>query len=118
MAKVYNNQKVLTFNPSLKDALHPYTLWNNDDLHEAITTLSPTTFQVYIYLGQYKEMKTEFALSRAHLMKELSIAEGTYRKAIKELQEKGYLIPNNAVDCPPNSYIFSEGKVSVPQNLR
>ena len=85
MAKIYNNQKLLKFLPAPKDALHPYSLWNNDALQDALSNLSVTAFKVYIYLGIYKEMK--------------------------DLQEKGYLIPDPDTKDNANTYIFLEAKM-------
>lgn len=110
MAKAYNNQKLLRFLPAPKDALHPYSLWNNNALQDALSNLSVTAFKVYIYLGMYKEMKDSFALSRTHITKTLSISESSYHKAVKELQEKGYLIPDLEAKDNSNTYIFLEAK--------
>lgn len=108
MAKTYNNQKVLRFVPAVKDKSHPYSTWNNDALDDAFLNLSVTAFKVYIYLGKYKEMKDKFALSRTHITSALAISESSYHKAVKELQEKGYLIPDPSEKDNPNSYIFCE----------
>ncbi|MGN0629577.1 MAG: hypothetical protein ACI4IW_08130 [Oscillospiraceae bacterium] len=110
MPKAYTNQKLLRFVPVPKDAFHPYTLWNDDALEEALSDLSVTAFKVYIYLGMRKDMKERFALSRAHIVKTLSISEGSYHKAIKELQEKRYIVPDPSAIDDDNCYIFFEAK--------
>ena len=85
-------------------------MWNNDAFQEALFALSATTFTVYAYLGMYKEMKEPFALSKTAVVNALNISEGTYHKAIKELQEKGYIIPDRSLGDNTNSYVFLEGK--------
>lgn len=109
MAKPFNNQKELEFVSFPKDALHPYTMFNNDALDQALLNLSVTAFKVYIYLGKYKEMKDKFMLSRTHITKTLSISESSYHKAIKELQEKGYIIPSPKEKDNANAFVFLEG---------
>ena len=110
MAKVFNNQKLFRFIPSLKDRNHPYCTWNMNDLKGALSELSVTAFKLYIYLGTYKEMKERFALSMTHATESLSISESSYHRAIKELQEKGYIALDPTAQDNVNFYVYFEGK--------
>lgn len=112
MPNVYNNQKLLRFVSFQTDSLHPYTKLNNENLDEALLNLSTTTFKVYIYLCMHKEMKERFALSKTAVMNALAISEGSYHKAIKELQEQRYIIPDPTT-TDKNYYVFLDGKIDL-----
>lgn len=109
MPKTFSNQKILRFVSFPADSLNPYTRLNNELLSDALLTLSTTTFKVYIYLCMHKEMKERFALSKAAVMNALNISEGSYHKAIKELQEMKYIVPDPTTDAE-NFFIFIDGK--------
>lgn len=113
MDKLFNNQKVIRFVPSPKDFYHPYTMWDNEALNEALLNLTAMGLKMYLYLGLQKDKGEEFVLSRADAMKALAISEGTYHRVIKELKDKGYLIPDpEEIQCNSSDtfYLFLEDK--------
>lgn len=68
-------------------------------MREARLKLKNTTFLVWTYFSENQD-GYEFALSREDVLKSCGISKATYDRAIKELQETGYLIPytfNNGI---------------------
>ena len=62
-----------------------------DEWTTAFTTLKPGTFGLYLYLCGNKD-DFNLALSSAAVQHALGYSDSTYRRAKKELVEKGYLI--------------------------
>ena len=111
----YYNQKVLRFINCPKDKQHPYTMFNKDALKEAMLNLSVNAFKLYIYLSSFKEMPESFNMSRKNASQAMNVSESSYLKAVKELQTKGYIIPD---PTKPNKdfYIFIEHPQILPTN--
>ncbi len=62
-----------------------------DEWMKAFNTLKPGTFGLYLYLCGNKD-DFRLALSSAAVQRALGYSDSTYRRAKKELIEKGYLI--------------------------
>lgn len=71
-----------TTDPVFKEDCKNYTL----------AKLSPNAFKLWCWLYWHKNYD-EFGLSCKQVCSELDICSSTYWKAIKELKEKGFLVP-------------------------
>lgn len=105
--KHYNNQKVFRFKLEPKNKYNTYTTWNWKALLTAMETLSPIAFKLYMYIGTYKN-STEFILSRNIACEKLNISTSSYHRAIKELQEKEYIIKDESSNATKDCYIYIE----------
>lgn len=88
------NQKIVKIHK------HPYS-YNYltigiDEWQEAFKSLKRITFGVYLYLASNAD-GYELALSRQDVMNNLDISKNAYIRAIKELEEKGYLVQKEAL---------------------
>lgn len=85
----YANQKIVTIH---KEKYHQDFLQvGKDEWMTAFTTLKPGTFGLYLYLCGNRD-GFNLALSSAAVQRALGYSDSTYRRAKKELIEKGYLI--------------------------
>lgn len=82
------NQKVIHINKELKGSFVQLVI---DDMAEAAQVLSPSAFKLYLYLAGNKT-GYNLALSPQDFEAVYGVKVGTYRKAVTELAEKGYLI--------------------------
>ena len=103
----YYNQKVFRFINAPKDQLHPYSMFNKEAIKNAMVTLTPNAFKLYIYLGSFKELPDAFNLSRQNAMQAMDISKNSYLAAVKELQTKGY-IAEDKTNSTKDTYIFIE----------
>lgn len=101
--KLYNNQKHFVFINAPKNKENPYSIYNNDAITKAQTTLSHSAFRMYIYFGTFKEMSDGLNLSMKDATAKTGLSERSYRNAIKELEEAGYIEPQ-----PNGIYLFIE----------
>lgn len=108
MPKVYKNQKLLRIIPALTDRFNSYTMFSDSALDNAMFNLSSNAFKVYVYLVKQKYREEQFALSKTHITEMLQISEGSYHRAIQELENKGYIRPDTHEGYGENSYVFSE----------
>ena len=60
-----------------------------DDVLDASADLKDTTFKVYMYFAVNQDGYIG-GLSKIDVLKRTKISESSYRRAIKELEEKGY----------------------------
>ena len=69
------------------------------DILSASKNLKDTTFKLYIYLASNQDGFIG-GLSKADVISQMGISESSYKRGIKELEEKGYFIYSNirAVD--------------------
>lgn len=65
-------------------------LFKNDML-EASRNLKDTTFKLYMYLISNQDSYVG-GLSKVDIINKTGISESSYKRAMKELEEKGYLI--------------------------
>ena len=63
-----------------------------DCVDYALTTLRPSAFKLWVWF-RFHEDGDEFGLSCNQICKELNIGNTTYHKVVKELKEKGFLVP-------------------------
>lgn len=61
------------------------------DIFEACKNLKDTTFKVYMYLISNQDGYIG-GLSKVDVLAQTGISESSYKRAIKELEEKGYLL--------------------------
>lgn len=86
------NQKVIRVH---KDSYNgSYLTIGTEEWHEAFKSLKRITFGVYLYLSGNAN-GFELTLSRRDVMNRLGVSKDTYLRAIKELEEKGYLVHKN-----------------------
>lgn len=61
------------------------------DIFDACKNLKDTTFKVYMYLVSNQDGYVG-GLSKVDVLAQTGISESSYKRAIKELEEKGYLL--------------------------
>ena len=90
MAQItYPNQDRITIHKERYDA--NFLQVGIDEWTTAFTNLKPGTFGLYLYLCSNKH-DFHLALSSAAVQNALGYSDSTYRRAKKELIEKGYII--------------------------
>lgn len=86
------NQKIIRVH---KDSYSGgYLTIGTEEWQEAFKSLKRITFGVYLYLSGNAN-GFELTLSRRDVMDRLGISKDTYLRAVKELEEKGYLVHKN-----------------------
>lgn len=86
------NQKVIRIH---KDSYNgSYLTIGTEEWQEAFKSLKRITFGVYLYLSGNAN-GFELTLSRRDVMDRLGVSKDTYLRAVKELEEKGYLAHKN-----------------------
>lgn len=86
----YTNQKILHINkPTYENA---YLSVGIEEWAEASKNLAPNTFKVYLYLCGNKD-GFDLALSKQAVVNLLGISGDSYKRAIKELTDKNYIVP-------------------------
>ena len=85
----YYNQKLVHINKGTYGS--NYLMVGNDEIAYASTILKYGTFKVYLSLAGNVD-GLDIGLSRAHITKKYDISERTYKYAVKELSELGYLV--------------------------
>ena len=86
------NQKIIRVH---KDSYNgSYLTIGTEEWQEAFKSLKRITFGVYLYLSGNAN-GFELTLSRRDVMDRLDVSKDTYLRAVKELEEKGYLAHKN-----------------------
>lgn len=86
------NQKVIRIH---KDSYNgSYLTIGTEEWQEAFKSLKRITFGVYLYLSG-NASGFELTLSRRDVMDRLGVSKDTYLRAVKELEERGYLAHKN-----------------------
>ena len=86
------NQKIIRVH---KDSYNGgYLTIGTEEWQEAFKSLKRITFGVYLYLSGNAN-GFELTLSRRDVMDRLDVSKDTYLRAVKELEEKGYLVHKN-----------------------
>lgn len=86
------NQKIIRIH---KDSYNgSYLTIGTEEWQEAFKSLKRITFGVYLYLSGNAN-GFELTLSRRDVMNRLGVSKDTYLRAVKELEEKGYLAHKN-----------------------
>lgn len=86
------NQKIIRVH---KDSYNgSYLTIGTEEWQEAFKSLKRITFGVYLYLSGNAN-GFELMLSRRDVMDRLGVSKDTYLRAVKELEEKGYLAHKN-----------------------
>lgn len=86
------NQKIIRVH---KDSYSgAYLTIGTEEWQEAFKSLKRITFGMYLYLSGNAN-GFELTLSRRDVMDRLGVSKDTYLRAVKELEEKGYLIHKN-----------------------
>lgn len=101
--KLYNNQKHFIFINAPKNKQNAYSIYNNEALIKAQTTLSSSAFKMYIYFGTFKELPDGLNLSMRDATAKTGLSESSYRNALKELEAAGYIALQKTGD-----YLFIE----------
>lgn len=113
-AKRVPNQKSIRFVVSEKGSNgHYFSQYNNADLIKAQNTLSDSAFRLYIYIGMFKGYaikKERLNLSRQNAMECTGMSSRAFTNAIKELQEKGYLVPDPLFEAKNNFAYIESGE--------
>ena len=89
------NQKIIRVH---KDSYNgSYLTIGTEEWQEAFKSLKRITFGVYLYLSGNAN-GFELTLSRRDVMDRLGVSKDTYLRAVKELEEKGYLTHKNGME--------------------
>ena len=86
------NQKIIRVHKDSYDG--GYLTIGTEEWQEAFKSLKRITFGVYLYLSGNAN-GFELTLSRRDVMNRLGVSKDTYLRAVKELEEKGYLAHKN-----------------------
>jgi hypothetical protein len=86
----YPNQKVLHINKG--NYTENYLTIGIDEWIEASKNLKPITFRLYLYIASNAD-GFNLALSRQDVMNKLGVTKNSYHTGVKELEEKGYIVP-------------------------
>lgn len=101
------NQKVVKVKHDLRDKAHLYTMCNLKSNKKALQELSPNTYKLYMYFSLNQDDYT-FALSCQAVCNATGMSDSTYKKAVRELIDKEYLVKSKTKGL----YIFYEGTVN------
>lgn len=106
------NQHLIDFfdSAAVSDRGIAYTIWNNEALERAISSLAPGSLKLYVYLLKNKNRKEVYALSSQDVCSFTNMSRRSYSTAFQDLVDKGYL---TLKDERTNTYSFHE----LPINL-
>ena len=108
----YVNQKHVRVEPARGSKSSSCVNYNREALGEAMRALTHGALKLYLYLGEFRNEKAGFYLSKQDAIRRVGMTEKTYFNALKELKECGYLQPEpNSLD--PHAYVFYE-KLEIP----
>lgn len=85
------NQKVITTVKQAADKNNPYAIFNLNALQYAMIDLKGESFKLWCYINKNQNGHT-FALSAVDAVKWGIGSRSSYNRAVKELQEKRYLV--------------------------
>lgn len=110
MSKIVPNQKQIRVSKETCDVNHLYARINLYAMEEAARTLDAGAFKLWCYFSK-NQNGYEFALSSKAVQEDFGIKIKQYNNAVKELEEKGFL-----VNTKGNNYIFNEIPVNTKGN--
>lgn len=110
--KLYTNQKHIYFNNAPRNKNNPYNSYNRSALKAAMCNLSNSALRLYLYLGNFRDMPAGIYLSKQDALNNTNISEKSYFSALKELKEKGYLIPDD-INKSEDYYVFYESPLPM-----
>lgn len=98
---MYPNQRTVTI--LKRECKSDFLQINNDEWQQACQCIEHYgTFKLYLYLASNKDGFNMY-LSPVAIENAIGISESTYRRALKELQDLGYLLK---VEGRTNLYVF------------
>lgn len=98
------NQKKIFIKRDSDNVRVDYLKVSNDNLHAAMYNLSSSGFMLWIYFVDNAN-GYNMELYPVDFMSVTGLSDSTYRRAFKELEEKGYLIKS---PVKRNYYLFKE----------
>lgn len=98
------NQKKIFIKRDSDNARVDYLKVSNDNLKTAMYSLNPSAFMLWIYFVDNSN-GYNMELYPVDFMSITGLSDSTYRRAFKELEEKGYLIKSTK---KKNYYLFKE----------
>lgn len=87
------NQKTITTSKEKSDKDNKYAIFNLNALQYAMIDLKGESFKLWCYINKNQDGYT-FALSAVDAVKWGIGSRSSYNRAVKELEEKGYLVEN------------------------
>ena len=100
---VYKNQKLIINKKN--DCDKNFIKVSNDEWMYAARNLKDSTFKLYMYLAKDKE-DYQSALSPVAVKNHVGLSESSYRRAVSELIDKGYLVKQNFKNVDYEAYCF------------
>lgn len=97
MYYTHPNQLIIKINKSKMES--GFSMMGHEELREAYKNLTPSGLALYLYFMENKDNYTS-ALSPADFCKKYGLSESSYRRAKRELKDKGYIVDreSNKVD--------------------
>ena len=96
------NQKIIIVDKSPADKNHKYSTINLEAWKNAMSKLNNTTYKLWDYI-MFNQNKYKFALSAVDFCNLSGACRSTYKNAVRELIEKGFLVLTNEAR---NEYTF------------
>ena len=96
------NQKTITTSKEKSNKNNKYSIFNLNALQYAMIDLKGESFKLWCYINKNQDGFT-FALSAVDAIKWGVGSRSSYNRAVKELQEKGYLVEDSK-----NQFTFYE----------
>lgn len=102
------NQKIILIKRESDKARKDFFKVSNENLNEAMYNLKPSTFMLWVYFADNAN-GYKMDLYPVDFCTKCRISDSTYRRGMKELQEKGYLVQS---DQAKNIWLFKEVSTS------
>ena len=83
--------KNITIHKNIKSADIPYCMVDNEELNNAMISLTGAGFKLYIYLCRNQDSAT-WLLREKHVLDFTGLSRSAYYRAMNELKEQGYII--------------------------
>ena len=98
------NQKKIYIERSSDNARKDFLKVSNQSLNEAMYNLKPSTFMLWVY---FTDNANGYALDLypVEFCSKTGLSDSTYRRAFKQLEEKGYILKHKSKD---NIYMFRQ----------
>ena len=109
------NQKITKVHKEVCDTQHIYAKINADALQNAMMTLKPSSFKLWLYFAKNQD-NYQFELSSAAVCAWCSMSDKSYRESVKELIANRHLIRRGDSNCYDFYEMPKEEVIEVPKN--
>ena len=109
------NQKITQVHKEACDKQHIYALINADALPNAMITLKPTSFKLWLYFAK-NQNNYQFELSSAAVCAWCSMSDKSYRESVKDLIANKHLVKRGDSNVYDFYELPKEDVIEVPKN--